>query len=356
MSKSKRAKVFFACDTGSAAYSSLRAGLTTLVNELDLELLVFDREVEHRGAILEKVERQIRSTLCVVADVGCDASRPTNANVMLEVGIARGLNRPALLLLSDPSTAPANLRGRDFVKYPSCLQVGTADYAVLTGFFRGLGKGLLGGRELRVFPSRSGEYLEVLKNITELPGREWYVSPELRSFMRPQDAENHWLRDFRKVSPAHIHAEVALRRTRREAFEANLRTYDCIDVYPHSAFDLRAWRGMTLTPAERKGFLTEALRLLQSFPTYELALVRTEDRQKYWIKETQIGVFVVFEGWEYIDITSDKETGGLVMTDPDVVASFRAETEKLIGHAEFQRHDVIRFLEALIAGEKRLLE
>src|ERR1700694_719415 len=40
MKSSNCPKVFFACDTGSAAYSALRVGLSTLVNELGLELLV----------------------------------------------------------------------------------------------------------------------------------------------------------------------------------------------------------------------------------------------------------------------------------------------------------------------------
>jgi hypothetical protein len=351
MNPGNRPRVFFACDTGSPAYSGLRNGLDTIVGELGLDLLVFDREIDPAGAILEKVERQISSGLCVLADVGCDPSRPSNANVMLEVGIARGMSRPALLLLNEPSKAPTNLHGRDFVRFPSCLQVGTPDHNVLTGFLRDLGKGLLGGRNMRLFSSRSPEYMEVLKNIEQLPGREWYVGPELRSFMRPQDAETRWLREYRKVSPARIHAEADLRAARRKAFEVNLLSHLCVDVYPRSAFDLRSWRGMTLTPAERRGFLTAALESLRSRPTYEMALVDSDSRQKYWIKETRIGGFVVFEGWGHIDITSDKATGGLVMTDPEVVASFRAETEKMVEHSGVARDDVIRFLEGLIADD-----
>src|SRR5256885_3157408 len=59
---------------------------------------------------------------------------------------------------------------------------------------------------------------------------------------------------------------------------------------------LKDWRGMILTPQERSGFLVEALRLLRTHSTYEIALLEKSDRQKYWIKESQIGVFVVFEG------------------------------------------------------------
>lgn len=346
----KRPKVFFACDTGSSAYAALRQGLTVLLTDLNLDLLIFDREIEQQGAILEKVERQIRSSLCVVADVGCDASRAPNANVMLEIGLARALNRPMLLLLQDPSTAPSNLHGRDFVKYPECLQVGTSDYGVLSEFLKGLGRGLLGGRDIRIFSSRSGEYLEVLRNINELPGQEWYVGPELRAFLRPQEAENRWLREVRRIAPLHMHAEVSLRAARRSAFEANLLSHGCIDVYPLSALELQTWRGMNLSQTDRIGFLSEAMRLLRSYPMYQVFLVDTDNRQKYWIKETKVGAFVVFEGWDYIDVTSDRPTGGLVMTDPDVVASFRAETEKLIDRAEHDRDEVLHRLEALVDG------
>src|SRR5882724_9016976 len=154
MNSGNRPRVFFACDTGSSAYSDLREGLNALVSELGLELLVFDREIDNQDAILEKVERQISSALCVLADVGCDPLRPSNANVMLEVGFARGVSKPTLLFLCDPSKAPTNLHGRDFVRFPSCLQVGTPDYSALNGFLKDLGKGLLGGRNLRLFPTR----------------------------------------------------------------------------------------------------------------------------------------------------------------------------------------------------------
>jgi len=343
-----RPRVFFACDTNSRAFTSLRSGLETLLVEFDLELFVFDREKEQQGAILEKVERQIESSICVLADVGCDSSRPVNGNVMLEVGIARGLDRPTLYFLADPATAPANLQGRDFVRYPACLQVGTADYVALHGFLAAIGRGLLGGRDLRIFSSRSREYLEVLRSINELAGREWYVGPELRAFLRPQDAGNRWLRDFRKVSPALMQAELDLRRSRRNAFENNLAHHRCTDVYPRSAFDLDKWRGMLLTADEKVGFLTEALRLLRSLETYEMVIVDGEDRQKYWIKEAKVGAFVVFEGWGHVDITTDRATGGLIMTDPEVVASFRAETNRLIDSASLGRDGVTRLIETLL--------
>lgn len=347
-----RPKVFYACDTNNGAYADLRAGLTAMADNLGLELSVFDQEIEHEGAILEKVEREISAALCVIADVGCDSSRPPSANVLLEVGIAKGLSRPTILLLREPSSAPANLHGRDFVRYPSCLQVGTSDHHALTSFLRDLEKGILEGRASRIFSSRSHEYLEVLQKITRLPGREWFVAPEFRSFMRPQDAEGRWLRDFRRVSPARLESEISLRVARREAFEANLMSHGCIDIYPRSALELRTWRGMSLKPDERKGFISEALRLLRSFPNYEFLLIDSDNRQKYWIKETQVGAFVVFEGWGHIDITKDRATGGLVIADAEIVASFRDETDKLVERATMDRGQVIRLLEELLASGK----
>lgn len=343
----KRPCVFFACDTGSTVFPELRAGLEDLVAALDLELVVFDQEKEE-AAILEKVERQIASSICVLADVGCDPSRPTNSNVMLEVGFARGLDRPTLLLVTEAVRVPANLQGRDFVRYPNCLQVGTEDYRSLQGFLSALGRSFLGGRDLRIFSSRSSEYLRVLRSINELPGQEWFVGPELRSFLRPQDAANRWLRDFRKVSPVLVSDELALRMSRKAAFEANLIGYRCVDVYPRSALNLSDWRGMPLVSQERPGFLREMLRLLRSFPSYEVVIVDREDRQKYWIKEGPVGSFVVFEGWGHIDITADKTTGGLIMTDADVVASFRAEVGHLIDGATLDRDAVISLVEELI--------
>lgn len=338
--------VFFACDVESPVFSQLRSGLETLTEGLRLNLIVFDQVVRSDDDVLEKIERLISQSICLIADVGSDAKRPLNVNVMMEVGLARGLSRPILLITNNPHELPSNLKGRDIVKFPDCLRIGSIEYDRMLGFLKDLGRGLLEGRQIRMFPSksRSREYLELLNKINHLPGPEWFVSPELRSFLRPSLTEDNWLRDVRQVSSHSIERERAIRSERRQAFESNLQTYGCVDVYPLDAIQLDSWRGLSLTPDGKEGFLKNAINLLEKYPLYQMVFVDSSDRQKYWIKDSEIGKFVIFEQWGYVDIRNDKEIGALIMTEPSVVQSFKEETEKIIDKGLYSRKETIDLL------------
>lgn len=346
--------VFFACDVGSPAFGQLRSGLEKLTEDLRLHLAIFDQEARSDDGVLEKIERLISQSICLVADVGAEATRPLNVNVMMEVGLARGLSRPILLITHNPNDLPSNLKGRDIVKFPDCLRVGSAEYNQMVGFLKNLGRGLLEGREIRMFPSKSREYLELLKKINRLPGHEWFVSPELRSFLRPALTEENWLRDVRRVSPQNIERERTIRSERRRAFETNLQSYGCIDVYPLEAIKLTSWRGLSLTTEGKAGFLTQAIHLLEHYPLYQMVFVNSSDRQKYWIKDSEIGKFVIFEQWGYVDIRNDKEIGGLIMAEPSVVQSFKEETEKLIEHGLYSRDETIELLRRELSQVRKI--
>src|SRR5262245_25885222 len=98
--------IFFACDTGSSVYSDLRSGLEHIAERLGLHLVVYDQLLD--DGVLEKIESLISGSLCLVADVGADKTRPLNSNVMMEIGIARGLGRPLLLVAEEPNNLPSN--------------------------------------------------------------------------------------------------------------------------------------------------------------------------------------------------------------------------------------------------------
>jgi len=344
MTNQKHIGIFFACDTGSAAFAELRAGLESLTANLGLHLIVFDQEVRSDDGVLEKIERLISQAICLVADVGSEPTRPLNGNVMMEIGLARGLSRPILLITQNPNNLPSNLKGRDVVKFPDCLRIGSTEYNRMVGFLKSLGRGLLGGREVRLFHSQSREYLELLKRINELPGNEWFVSPELRSFLRPLSTEEKWLREVRKTSQNTIENERAFRLGRRRAFETNLQSHGCIDIYPSEAIQLSIWREMPLTPEDKAGFITEAIRLLDCYPLYKIIFVKSSDRQKYWIKETELGKFVIFESWGFVDVRNHKQIGGLIMAEPSVVQSFKEEIEEMVGKGLHSRDKTIELL------------
>lgn len=344
MTKRSRSGVFFACDTGSGAFRELREGLEHLLESLQLDIVVFNQEANSDDGQLEKVERLIAHSLCLVADAGADPNRPMSNNVSMEIGLARGLGRSILLIANDPERLPSNVRGQDVVKYPECLRVGSTENKRLASFFEALGRGLLGGMDTKIFHSRSADYIEILKRIDELPGDEWYRAPEFRSFFRPLSTETRWLHEARSVSQALIEREQKIRADRRKAFEFNLGKYACVDIYPIEAMDLKGWRGMALNPEERDGFLAEAISYLERFPSYELIFTDEKDIQKFWIKDSPICKFVVFEGWGFVDIRREKEVGGVIMTEPANVAAFKSEVRKLIEKKMYSRAETINLL------------
>jgi hypothetical protein len=86
---------------------------------------------------------------------------------------------------------------------------------------------------------------------------------------------------------------------------------------------------MPLGPEDRAGFLREAIGLLERYPSYEIVFVADNNREKYWIKHSTVGRYVIFEGWGYVDIRKEIETGGLVLSDPAIVDSYASEFRKL---------------------------
>jgi hypothetical protein len=340
-----RTGVFFACDTGSSVIQELRSGLEHLIREFELKLIVFDVEAATSDiGVMERVEDMISRSLCLVADVGSDPTRSLNGNVMMEIGLARGLGRPILLIAKDPDKLPSNLKGQDIVMFPECLRVGSNDYVKTVAFFQNLGRGLLAGKETKIFHSQSADYLDILRRINELPGDEWFRAPELRSFLRPEHAEIKWLREVRRISRGSLEREIELRSQRRRAFEANLGTHSCADVYPLEAVQLKTWRGMPLGADDRAGFLRETIPLLDKYASYEIIFVEQDDREKYWIKDSTIGKYVIFEGWGYVDIRKQIETGGLVISDPAVVSSYASEFRKLQERRLHSRSEALNLL------------
>jgi hypothetical protein len=339
-------QVFFACDTGSKYFVPLRSAFEELTQRNGLGLLVFDQQLQDAEGILDKVKRLIAESVCLVADVGTDTTRSLNPNVMLEVGLAVAIAKPVLLICAEPRALPSNLQGRDAVKYPDCCQIGCAQNQQVQFFFEQLGRNLLGGRDVRIFPSRSREYLEILRRINMLPGDEWYVAPELRSFLRPPEAEIRWLKEARRVTEAHLKQEQTRREERKAAFLANLAEYICIDIYPKSGLELRTWRDMALTSAERTGFLRNALELLDRFSNYHIFLLEEEEKQKYWIKLAELSSFVVFEGWGYVDIRRQKPAGGLILSEAATVQDFLKETENIAETALFDRTETVAYIKS----------
>jgi hypothetical protein len=344
----KSGYVFFACDTKSDAFQMLLQALKQIASTYGLELVTYESTIDGVKSTLNKVEDLINCSLCVIADVGCSPERLTNSNVAIEVGLAKALKRPLLLVASNPETLPANLRGNDILLFPQCITVGTQAFHQINSFFKHIGGTFLGGRNVRIFESRSDEYLDVLTYITSLSGNVWFVSPELRSFFRPKETLERWLREVRKYPPARIKSELERREVRHEAFLKNLQHSRCYDIYPPSAFDLIQWRGLSLSDVERKEYIINVTETLQQHPSYELAISKDTQKQKYWIKESQLGGFVIFEGWGYINVREHKEIGGLILRDPDTVKSFKGETEQLLNSSLHDKNQVVDYLSKLL--------
>jgi hypothetical protein len=68
--------------------------------ELDLETIRAD-EVNVPGLVIEDIERDIRESKLIIADIS-----PSNANVYYEVGYARGINKPIILVAEKGTKLP----------------------------------------------------------------------------------------------------------------------------------------------------------------------------------------------------------------------------------------------------------
>ncbi|ODS32285.1 MAG: hypothetical protein SCARUB_02587 [Candidatus Scalindua rubra] len=341
--------LFFACDTNSQGFDTLLNSLNHLASSYGVAILTFKNIIKSEHSVLDKVEDMIKNSICVVADIGCDPSLPFNTNVAIEIGLAKALNKPLLLISNKPDKVPSNLKGKDILAYPDCITLGTPSYVQLESFFENLGLSFMRGKTVKIFKSKSSEYLDALSHITSLSGYEWFVSPGIRSFFRPLNVELRWLKEVRNYSNNQIKTEQVRRQKRRDLFIKNVNSFGCIDIYPDTAFHLDKWRGMSLLPNERTSFINNIIELLDSNHNYSLAISSEKDNQKYWIKETEYGGFVVFEGWGYVEIREHKEIGGLIMSDPETVNSFKLETEQLLDNSLNGREEVLKLLKALLA-------
>ena len=103
-----------------------------------------------------------------------------------------------------------------------------------------------------------------------------------------------------------------------------------------------------MLPDERTIFIKNVIELLESNQNYSLVISTEKDNQKYWVKETEYGGFVIFEGWGYVEVREHKEIGGLIMSDPETVNSFKLETEQLLDNSLNSREEVLKFLKSLL--------
>lgn len=339
--------LFFACDTNSQGFDTLLNSLNHLASRYGVAIFTFKNIIKSEQSALDKVEEMIKNSICVIADIGCDPNLFFNTNVAIEIGLAKALNKPLLLISNQLGDVPANLKGKDILAYPDCITLGTSSHFQLEGFFENLGLSFMRGKTVKIFKSQSNEYLDALSHITSLVGYEWFVSPGIRSFFRPSNAELRWLKEVRNYSNDRIKSEQERRKKRHELFIKNINSFGCIDIYPEPAFRLDKWRGMSLLPVERTSFINNVIELLESNQNYSLAISSKKDNQKYWVKETKYGGFVVFEGWEYVEVREHKEIGGLIMSDPETVNSFKIETEQLLDNSLNNRGEVLKFLKSL---------
>jgi nucleoside 2-deoxyribosyltransferase len=95
--------------------------------------------------IWDDVCAAIRSTDFTIAVATPDATRIPNPNVMLEVGYARALGKPVLLLTDAPDTLPFDLRTQRALLYRPELVAGGAFHRELVTFLTGLVARRVGG-------------------------------------------------------------------------------------------------------------------------------------------------------------------------------------------------------------------
>jgi len=313
--------------------------LRGLCKELGIVLITYKDNLRSTGpSVLTKVNDIIDKSICVVADIGCGGNTYgevfTNPNVALEIGIATSSGIPTILLGKDKGGGKviANLQGQDILKYPDCVTYGNDEFnklrtSILTSF-----QNSIIAQPVRIFPSQSSCYLDLLKKILGLPGEVLFTGPEFRSFFRPESVLRRWLKEVRVVrTEKEIAREVEKRGKRFELWKKRLEEFGGIDVYPKSILDWEndEWRGCKLSNEEKKGFFSIAISLIESFPDYEIALTDEDCIMKYWLKKTPKNTFVIFEGWSYVDVRESRFVGGTVFSDPEVSEAFEAEFYRL---------------------------
>jgi hypothetical protein len=75
-------------------------------------------DIEHNGNILDVVEQRIRQADVVIADMST-----RNANVFYEIGYARAVGRPTVLLCRNTDTVPFDLQSINYIKYGGIVEL-----------------------------------------------------------------------------------------------------------------------------------------------------------------------------------------------------------------------------------------
>jgi hypothetical protein len=91
-----------------------------------------------RESIWDEICDAIRSSDFTIAVVSQDSAGALNANVMLEIGYARALHRPVLLLTNAVDTLPFDLRTQRALLYKDSLVAGGEFHRELVSFVAGV--------------------------------------------------------------------------------------------------------------------------------------------------------------------------------------------------------------------------
>ena len=90
------------------------------------------------GTIWDEVCDAIRSSDFTIAVATPDSAGVPNPNVMLEIGYARALHKPVLLLTDAPETLPFDLRTQRALSYRTTVVGGGEFHRELVSFVAGI--------------------------------------------------------------------------------------------------------------------------------------------------------------------------------------------------------------------------
>ena len=168
-------EVFFAHDTGVGNLQQFYDGLDEVLRKRGFTLRTFRDEVALGNTFFEKIYDQIRRAAFVIADIGCREAKEgesviTNANVAHEIGIATALGKIIIVLAKKENVhrIAANLRSKDILLYPDCLQVGNPELKKLEKTIGEIANKLLVAEPVRIFQNAGTEYQSTLRQLPPL--------------------------------------------------------------------------------------------------------------------------------------------------------------------------------------------
>jgi hypothetical protein len=113
MMEMQKYNYFVAHEFSERKRDDLRSAIEEAFRKSGLKAYYADKEIRQKH-ILEKIEERIRTTQFGIYDV-----TNGNPNVCLELGIARGWEKPYYIILEKGSGLPADLQGLDRIEYKS---------------------------------------------------------------------------------------------------------------------------------------------------------------------------------------------------------------------------------------------